>query len=308
MNCDQLRAEGQISLHGAMVGGELRFTGAQLASQHGPALDADGLTVTGDMFCSNGFHAVGGVNLIDARIGVLSFRAAKLTGGDELALVAERLTVTGAMLCDEGFHVEGSISLVGASVGVLHDEQKSWPASMNLDGLTYRDLKPYRSAGDRLRRFRLRSLSYRAQPYEQLAAYYRSLGHDEDARTVLLAKQRARTRQQPLWQRWWGWLQDGLAGYGYAPGRALALLAIALVAGWMYFRANEPPPVNSQNHPSFNAALYALDLLIPAPGLGQSGDWNPHGQLLVVAAGLRALGWLLAITVLTAITRALSRS
>jgi hypothetical protein len=49
-----------------------------------------------------------------------------------------------------------------------------------------------------------------------------------------------------------------------------------------------------------------MNLLVPAPGLGDAGDWNPKGTGLVIAAGLRVLGWLLAITVIAAITRAVS--
>jgi hypothetical protein len=49
-----------------------------------------------------------------------------------------------------------------------------------------------------------------------------------------------------------------------------------------------------------------LNLLVPAPGLGQASDWNPEGTGLVAAALLRILGWLLAITVVAAITRAVS--
>jgi hypothetical protein len=111
------------------------------------------------------------------------------------------------------------------------------------------------------------------------------------------------------WQgRWWGWLQDALVGYGYVPGRALALLAAALAAGWAFFSAYHPPPVNPAVHPSFNAAIYTMNLLIPAPSLGQASDWNPQGTGLAMAAGLRVLGWLLAITVIAAITRAVGGS
>ena len=56
-------------------------------------------------------------------------------------------------------------------------------------------------------------------------------------------------------------------------------------------------------HAAFNAALYTLDVLIPAPAFGQASDWNPQGAGLLVAAGLHILGWLLAITVIAAITR-----
>ncbi len=146
------------------------------------------------------------------------------------------------------------------------------------------------------------------QPYEQLAAYYRRLGHDDQARRVLLAKQRQRRRQRPWWARWWGWLQDALAGYGYAPGRALLLLAGAFASGWLVFSTRHPVPVGPGPHPAFNAALYTLDVLIPAPALGQASDFDPQGATLAVAAGLQILGWLLAITVIAAITRSFSRT
>ena len=125
---------------------------------------------------------------------------------------------------------------------------------------------------------------------------------------MLLAKQRQRRRERDWWLRWWGWLQDALAGYGYAPGRALVLLAAAFIAGWLVFTARHPVPVGPGPHPAFNPALYTLDVLIPAPALGQAGDFDPQGATLAVAAGLHILGWLLAITVIAAITRAFSRS
>jgi hypothetical protein len=51
------------------------------------------------------------------------------------------------------------------------------------------------------------------------------------------------------------------------------------------------------------SAIYTLDVLIPAPALGQASDFDPQGAGLPVATGLHILGWLLAITVIAAITR-----
>ena len=210
------------------------------------------------------------------------------------------------MFCDEGFQADGELNLALAKIGTLADKKESWPQRLRLDGLTYGDLT-YMPAQDRLAWLN-RSVSYAPQPYEQLAGYYRRLGHDEQARRVLLAKQRQRRRQRPWRARWWGWLQDALAGYGYAPGRALLLLAGAFVAGWLVFSTRHPVPVGPGPHPAFNAALYSLDLLIPAPALGQASDFDPQGAGLAVAAGLHILGWLLAITVIAAITRSFSRN
>jgi hypothetical protein len=309
MYCERgFHSKGQIGLRDARIGGPLSFSSAQLRANDQPALKADRLAATAGMFCHNGFQADGEIRLRSARIdGPLSFRDAELRSMDGPAINSNRLTVTGDFLCDGKFHVDGEIDLGFANVGTLIDDWRSWPCRLNIDGFTYGGLSPYLPARERLRWLR-HTGDYCAQPYEQLAAYYRRLGHDEQARRVLLAKQRARRKQRSMWLRWPGWAQDGLAGYGYAPSRAIGILLVAFIAGWMHFRAHHPPPVRAGEHPSFNAALYTLDLLIPTPGLGHSADWNPHGAALALAAGLRALGWLLAITVIAAITRVLSRS
>ena len=299
--------EGEISLVGASISGQLDFSGAYLDGKNGTALAADGLTVTGGMFCGEGFRAEGEIRLVGVSIGSqLSFNGAYLDGKNGTALAADGLTVSGGMFCDKEFHAKGTVRLVAAKIGTLSDEEEFWPKRLELYGLTYDDMT-YLPAWKRLDWLN-RSSGFNAQPYEQLAAYYRRLGYDEQARRVLLAKQRQRTRQRSIWARWWGWLQDILAGYGYAPGRALLVLAGAYLAGWLVFRSHRPSPVGPGPHPAFNAFLYTLDVLLPAPALGQANDWDPPGTGLAVAAGLHILGWLLAITVIAAITRSFSRS
>ena len=308
MLCSEgFQASGEVRLAGASIGSQLNFSGAHLDRKGGPALTAEWLSVTGNMYCNEGFRALGTVNLSSASIGgQLIFSGAHLDGKGEPALYAQGLTVTRDMFLDEGFRADGTVNLTGAKIGSFADEARSWPQALDLDGLTYDDLTnmPARKRLDWLNR----SVDYAPQPYEQLAAYYRHLGHDEEARRVLLAKLRQRRRQRAWWTRWWGWLQDALAGYGYAPGRAMLLLAGAFVVGWLVFSTRHPVPVGPGPHPEFNAALYTLDVLIPAPALGQASDFDPQGATLAVAAGLHILGWLLAIAVIAAITRSFSRS
>jgi len=95
------------------------------------------------------------------------------------------LTVTRDIFFDEGFQADGTVNLAGAKIGSLVDEAGSWPQALDLDGLTYDDLTniPARKRLDWLNL----SVEYAPQPYEQLAAHYRRLGHDEEARRVLLA-------------------------------------------------------------------------------------------------------------------------
>jgi hypothetical protein len=321
-------AQGEVVLLGAHIGGQLDFSKTILTAPNRvpvwksppgggievlgrarsprPALIADGLTVEHGMFCSPNFVAHGQVRLAGARIGEeLDFSAATLRNPDGLALDLKQASVT-TLILPTRERPEGKFNLVNARVDSFHDEKATWPQLLSLDGLTYSDLT-YMPARERLDWLNL-SAGYSPQPYEQLAAYYRRLGHDDQARRVLLAKQRQRRRQRPWWARWWGWLQDALVGYGYAPGRALLLLAGAFVAGWLVFSTRHPASVGPGPHPAFNAALYTLDVLIPAPALGQASDWDPQGAGLAVAAGLHVLGWLLAITVIAAITRSFSRT
>jgi hypothetical protein len=308
LSCDQgFRTDGPVNLGFADIGGVLSFTGARLDGKGEDALFASRLHVAGAMLCNGGFAAVGRVALTSARInGSLAFNNSQLENKDGGALDAEELSVTGKIYFIK-MRVDGIISLADAKISQLSDDMESWPEHINLDGLVYE------SIADIGIDFRLdwlgRSSGYRPQPYEQLAASYRKLGSDRQARRVLLAKQRAGRRQRPHLLRGWGWLQDALVGYGYAPGRALALLAGAFAGGWLLFRSYQPPPlVDPSTHPVFNAALYTLDVLIPDGGLGDAADWAPHGIELWMASGLHILGWLLAITVIAAITRSISRN
>jgi hypothetical protein len=321
-----------IDLTGSNIGGHVNFSGSSLGgSGSGVALSADRLKVEENMLCTNAaghpFHTNGQVRLMWANIGgQLVFRGAQLTAAREQwktaeitgvkihlgepsgnALNAYGLNVAADLLCDGGFTATGHVSLSHANVGVLIDDGGNWPESLDLDGLKYEDLLPYTPAKERLT-WLCRSKGYRPQPYEELASHYRRLGYPDQARIVLLAKQRARVKQRPKLTRGWGYLQDGLVGYGYAPGRALLILAAVFVIAWVIFLGYPPAAVDPASHPTFNPALYAIDLLIPAPVLGQPEAWNPHGGILLLALSLRMIGWLLVIAVAAAITRAVSRN
>ena len=94
-----------------------------------------------------------------------------------------------------------------------------------VDGLTY---APRGISGrDWLRLLREGTPRYTAQPYQQLAAAYRAVGHERQARRVLMAQrddQLARTH--PRWsERLWGRITKVTLGYGYQPWRALLFLA-----------------------------------------------------------------------------------
>jgi hypothetical protein len=111
------RCEGAIRMRNAHITGQLNFSGATLNNPNGMALDADGATVNGSMFCNRGFIATGEVRLIGAHItSQLNFSGATLSNPGRPALYAERITVNGDVVCNERFTATGGVLLPGAHI------------------------------------------------------------------------------------------------------------------------------------------------------------------------------------------------
>ena len=109
---------GAIRLDRAKINGAFILRGARLDGKDGPALTAQGLTVTADMVCDGGFQADGEVKLSGASIGSqLNLTGARLNGKNGPALTAQGLTVTADMVCDGGFQADGEVNLAGAKIG-----------------------------------------------------------------------------------------------------------------------------------------------------------------------------------------------
>ena len=151
------------------------------------------------------------------------------------------------MFLTDGFAATGSgdvaVDLTGVRVGgtFLFDPQAPKHATdaqrrVELDRLTYVGVPKLTSdrlipVQDWVRLLRHGSPDYAAQPYQQLAAGHRALGHEREARQILIAQrddQLART--DTSWsERLWGRITKVTLGYGYQPWRALLFLA-AVVA------------------------------------------------------------------------------
>jgi hypothetical protein len=339
-------AIGEVRLDGARVKGGLVMDYARLSNPDAIALSADQLGVEGGMFL-RGIAAEGEIRLRSARItGPFSLAGATLANRDGFALNAERVTVDGGVFCHDGFasdgeirlrglhvtgqfdlgavpvytaadrvgagelqpsRISGSVDLRHARIGTLRDDPGAWPGQLRFDGLTYDDLAPQLSVGQRLQWLDRAVDGFQPQPYEQLASWYRSIGHDQDARRVLLASQRKhRVGLRPA-ARFWGAVQDGLVGYGYRPWLAGLWLLGLLTSGTAYFSANHPQPAVPHQDTSFNAFGYTLDLILPVVNLGQQSSWNPQGVSQAVAYALIIGGWVLATALVAGITRVLAR-
>jgi len=305
-------AHGGIRLLGAQLPGGLFMEGARLDNPEGPVLLADN-AVAQTLVFSEGFTAAGTVQLRGAQISdQLTFDGASLNGAD-VALDCSRMQA-GELHFTPAVPPSGAVDLRGAHVSVLHDGEDSWPDVVRLQGFGYASIQ----SEDGLRGYGVarriawvrREPGYAPQPYEQLASWYRQVGHEDDARKVLLAKQRHRRSTLQPAGRVWGHVLDAMVGYGYRPWLAGVWIVALAVLGTVVFGHQAPIRVQAGQGPQFNALVYTLDLLIPFGGLGQRTTWywaeGSSAQWLSYA--LIAAGWLLTTAVVAGVTRSLNKS
>jgi len=257
-------ATGEVRLLGAQIGGNLECGGATLDGGGGHALSADRARVTGDVFLNGGFTATGTVRLLGAQIGgILVCSGATLDGGGGYALNADRARVTGSVFLRDGFTATGAMVFTDAQIGAFADELACWPTlgdgpgqgKIGLVGCVYGGVHSEDwDASSRLDWLsRCKSAhgddGFHPQPYEQLAKVFRESGHPEDARIVMIAKERLQreSRRARLAARGdWGRVLAALAvgrdevlnytvRYGRRPLLAFAWLAVFAVQGWGMF-------------------------------------------------------------------------
>jgi hypothetical protein len=302
-----LDAQGSTDLTDARVAGSVHLQGAQLIAADSRALTAHGVHVGAVMNLCDGFTAHGTVNLTSAHIASqLCFDGGALLTPGGQALKCWRVTVPELVLRPRQV-IDGSVSLQHSSVTILHDDPSTWPHELQLDGLTYDVLNPQLPANDRLPWLTRDPRGYSPGPYEQLAAVYRNLGSDKDARTILLAKQRHHRPTLAWYARAWGHIQDLTVGYGYRPLWAALWLLGLLALGTTIFAIHHPPPLSNTPVPTFNPLIYTANLLLPVIDFGQARAFNPHGLEQWLAFALTAAGWILATTAAAGIIRALRR-
>ena len=238
-------AKGEVRLVGGTIDGDLGCRKATFDNPGENALSLDRVTVRGNVFLDEGFIAKGKVRLLSAQIdGDLSCDDATFDAGspDEDAFSAGRMNVQALFLWRLERAPVGGVSFDDAHVGRLVDDARSWPApgKLDLDGFTYDSLAWDAPVGWRERRRWLelqRQKDFRPQPYEQLVAVLRRMGHERDARQIAIAKQDAYLKRGDpgrLRRLWMGFLRRTIR-YGYEPWRALVYMAFAVVFAWMVF-------------------------------------------------------------------------
>ncbi|MEU9145362.1 oxidoreductase [Streptomyces sp. NPDC048349] len=336
-----LETYGEVSLRGATVGVSMNLRGARLRNPYGKyALNAPQLTVERTLYLTSialdyvpgsgsstppyglgltptrgqraqRFECRGGMRLDDGRFGdAIDFFGARFVLTEEQEISLRRIQTPEFRFVGERPE-RGRVVVSGAKVVKLVDTSTSWPGpgGVSIEGFVYENLAPrgHFPLSRRLAWVEAATPEYSPEPYERLAAVLRASGEDADAREVLLAKQRRRRTTLPPAARAWGYLQDWTVVYGYRPGRAALWMAVLWAAGALLFSQHRPPPIKENEHPEWDAALYALDLLLPVIDLGQEAQWKVDGGWQWGAAALVLLGWILATTVAAGASRLLRR-
>ncbi|MET8243514.1 oxidoreductase [Streptomyces sp. NPDC005202] len=332
LQAELLESHGELSLRSAKIGVSLSLRGAKLANPCTRlALNAPQLTVERALYLTPAgvgnpllsgvtpargtrmqrFECQGGVRLDDGRFGdAVDFERARFTFTDDQELSLRRVQTPELRFLGERPQ-RGKVVLSGARIVNLVDRASSWPGpgSVHMGGFAYENLVPQGPfpLTERLDWVAAATAEYNPEPYERLATVLRGAGEDEDAREVLLARQRRRRETLPPAGQLWGYLQDWAVAYGYRPGRAAVWMAVLWAAGSLAFAHASHPPVNADGHPHWNPSLFALDLLLPVVDLGQVGQWQLSGGWQWLAAAMILLGWILATTVAAGATRLLRR-
>jgi hypothetical protein len=315
--------EAAVRLSGARIGGSLDCGGAWLRNSSGSALSADGVQVGQAILLNNGFDATGGgaeaaVNLSGARIGgSLDCRRAKLRNGSGPALSADGVQVGQAILLSNGFDATGggaeaAVNLTGARVdGTLAFNQARLEHATDprrrlaVDGLTYTGVPQPISAQDWLDLLRHGTPDYAAQPYQQVAAGYRALGDEREARDISMAQRDDElTRTDTRWsERWWGRITKVTLGYGYQPWKALLFLAGVLLISCLLAVALGSRGALAQTDKTatpgrpctvIQQLSVGLDLNLPVgTGVARAGCDLTKDSASATATWLTAVGWIL---------------
>jgi hypothetical protein len=297
--------EGDVRLRGAQVAGDVFFVGATLAAPGRVAFIGPYLQLAGTLSLKDAVVR-GQVRLSNANINSLVLRGTSIAAPDDVALDMWQATVRHLSL-RTATPITGDVDLRHASIDVLEDDSATWPATLKLDGLHYERLATPLPATQRTGWLGRDDDGYLPQPYEQLARAYRALGHESEARIVLLAKERARHATLPWYARVWGAVQDATVGYGYRPMRAGFWLAGLVAVGTTVFALRPPARISDDKATVFNPFFFTLDHLFPVVGFGQSDAFTPTAATQWVGYGLTAAGWLLATAIATGITRSVSK-
>ncbi|MEP0943222.1 MAG: hypothetical protein ABJH20_16080 [Rhizobiaceae bacterium] len=230
---EDCRVGGQVSLQGSVIGGDLTFTGGAFDRR-----------VKWEKV-----REVTCINLRNAEItGTLFWRQIKIARGE--------------------------LNLAGAACRTLNMDRESWdePAQIRLDNFTYKGFNQLDETTSA--RFWLEWLGrqpqthlttkFRPKPYQQLADVLQSMGHEEEARIIRIARRRRQADYVRLYEKqpsdplarlsrqlniFWNGVQGFTVSYGYRPGNALIGLIALSLFGWAIYQFAAVHGIMTPTHP-----------------------------------------------------------
>lgn len=318
VDASALRIAGTITMHNVTsyagilltqtnVQGQVQLTNARIYSRNGYAVNLVAAKVSesvyfGDATPESDGKLLGAIDLSGATIGgQLSCRDLVIDppepnpiltpsdpfAGTGYAFVCQRTKVAMAFVWRNVTVIKGTVTMFSTSIGDLEDDMKSWLKlpDLKLDGFTYETIvsspleldkrMEWIEQGSQLKN------DFRPQPFTQFANFLRETGHESEARTVLVRRDKLLAfdkRQNKLasieqdrpnyveafgrhiWThfRWiiFGPVFQTLAGYGHKPSRSLlaltmliALAAFASNSAWNEgsFTPNSPVILNTSD-------------------------------------------------------------
>ncbi|WP_368185852.1 hypothetical protein [Aestuariibius sp. HNIBRBA575] len=214
-----IHCEGEISLAGARISGDLQICDATIQSTGQDAIFAPSLHVDGSLFLGNYVYSEG-ITTLTTR-GTIFFASAVVghdmfvsntaislnddilggvfgateEHGRDMALSVGRARIGGILYLAENQIGQGIVNLAGASVARFRDEPNGPGANypIRLDGFRYGDFSRHADTDIAARlawlERRPADTPFTAQPYEQLAHVLRGLGHQDDVNAVLIRKE-----------------------------------------------------------------------------------------------------------------------
>ncbi len=332
----KFNAVGEVNLMGAQIGGSLRCNGGTFVNPGGYALNVDRAEIKESVYLNDEFSAIGEVNLMGAKIGGnLDCDHGTFNNSSGDALNAERVAVKGNAFLRGSFSARGIVSLLDArlegdlvfegatfreatldlrdaSASGTWGDPASWPQAgrLRLDGFVYGRLAGGpRDAASGLKWLALQR-KFATQPYLQLAKVLREAGDDGGAVSVLEEMERLRRQHEDGRRpdrRALSRVFDESIGYGYAPARAIWLIAGLSGLGWILYRRSylaggivptereacsefkrdgEPP----DRYEPFAPLVYSLENSLPLVKLGQAEKWRPDPDQNT--ASLRKQKWI----------------
>ena len=238
---------GGVNLSGARLEADLDCAGAVVSRPDKVAVAADAIDAGGSVIL-RAARVDGEVRLPGSRIGGdLDCSGAAFVNPGHNALQLSRTLIEGAFFLRNGAEVKGLLDMQGASIDTVHDDLACWPGKGDvrlnrcrygafIDGPVDAESRLDWLARQTPERW---GEDFWPQPFEQLATVFREMGHDEDARAVLIAKERLqrRARRKRARSRLWRGMiavKDGILEVTVAYGRQPLLAFVWLTLFWLF--------------------------------------------------------------------------